>query len=111
MSTVVLVGGAARMAGYASYGFYGGSTITLLAVGLPLVIVGSWVGRPASTKVQRSDVWMAGGRSCFAQWRRPAPKIVCLPGTIGPKDGPSSKGCAAEEPAGRDLTTGDLGSL
>ena len=43
MSTVVLVGGAARMAGYASYGFYGGSTITLLAVGLPLVIVGSWL--------------------------------------------------------------------
>ena len=41
MSTVVLGGGAARMAGYASYGFYGGSTITLLAVGLPLVIVGS----------------------------------------------------------------------
>jgi uncharacterized membrane protein YfcA len=39
MSTVVLVGGAACIAGYASFGFYEGSAITLLAVGLPLVIV------------------------------------------------------------------------
>ncbi len=44
MSAVVLIGGTMRLAGYASYGFYGGSTITLLAVGLPLVIVGSWLG-------------------------------------------------------------------
>jgi len=44
MSAVVLLGGAARVAGYGSYGFYGPSTITLLAVGLPLVIVGSWLG-------------------------------------------------------------------
>jgi uncharacterized protein len=44
MSTVVLVAGAARIAGYADFGFYGGSTITLLTVGLPLVIVGSWLG-------------------------------------------------------------------
>lgn len=44
MSTVVLVGGATRIAGYANFGFYGGSTITLLAAGLPLVIVGSWLG-------------------------------------------------------------------
>jgi uncharacterized membrane protein YfcA len=44
MSAVVLIGGAVRLAGYASYGFYGGSTITLLAIGLPLVIVGSWLG-------------------------------------------------------------------
>lgn len=44
MSAVVLIGGAARIGGYASYGLYGGSTITLLALGLPLVIVGSWVG-------------------------------------------------------------------
>jgi uncharacterized membrane protein YfcA len=44
MSAVVLFGGVARMAGYGSYGFYGPSTITLLAVGLPLVIVGSWLG-------------------------------------------------------------------
>jgi uncharacterized membrane protein YfcA len=44
MSAVVLLGGAARIAGYGSYGFYGPSTITLLAVGLPLGIVGSWLG-------------------------------------------------------------------
>ena len=44
MSAVVLIGGFARLAGYAIYGFYGGSTMTLLAVGLPLVVVGSWVG-------------------------------------------------------------------
>lgn len=44
MSAVVLIGGFARLAGYASYGFYKGSTITLLAIGLPLVIIGSWVG-------------------------------------------------------------------
>jgi uncharacterized membrane protein YfcA len=44
MSAVVLLGGAARIAGYESYGFYGRSTIELLAIGLPLVIVGSWLG-------------------------------------------------------------------
>ena len=44
MSTVMLVGSAARIAGYASFGFYGDSAITLLALGLPLVILGSWVG-------------------------------------------------------------------
>jgi hypothetical protein len=44
MSAVVLLGGAARIVGYGSFGFYGYSTIALLAVGLPLVIVGSWLG-------------------------------------------------------------------
>ena len=44
MSAVVVLGGAARIAGYESYGFYGSSTITLLAVGVPLVVAGSWVG-------------------------------------------------------------------
>jgi uncharacterized protein len=44
MSAVVLLGGAARIVGYGSFGFYGHSTIALLAVGLPLVIVGSWLG-------------------------------------------------------------------
>lgn len=44
MSAVVLLGGAARIAGYESYGFYGKSTLVLLAIGLPLVIVGSWFG-------------------------------------------------------------------
>jgi uncharacterized membrane protein YfcA len=44
MSAVVLLGGAARIAGYESYGFYGSSTIALLAAGIPMVIVGSWLG-------------------------------------------------------------------
>jgi uncharacterized protein len=45
MSAVVVLGGAARIAGYGSSGFYRSSTtITLLAVGLPLVMVGSWLG-------------------------------------------------------------------
>lgn len=44
MSAVVLLGGAARIAGYESYGFYGKSTLVLLAIGLPLVALGSWFG-------------------------------------------------------------------
>jgi hypothetical protein len=44
MSAVVLIGGFVRLGGYMSYGFYKGSTITLLAIGLPLVVVGSWAG-------------------------------------------------------------------
>ena len=44
MSAVVLIGGFVRLAGYANYGFYTGSTLTLIAVGLPLVMVGSWIG-------------------------------------------------------------------
>lgn len=44
MSAVVLIGGVARLIGYASYGFYKGPTVTLLEIGLPLVIFGSWLG-------------------------------------------------------------------
>jgi uncharacterized protein len=44
MSTVVLLGGAARIAGYARLGFYESSSIVLIAIGLPLVVVGSWLG-------------------------------------------------------------------
>jgi uncharacterized membrane protein YfcA len=44
MTTAMLVGGTARIAGYASFGFYGGPTLALLAFGLPLVGIGSWVG-------------------------------------------------------------------
>jgi uncharacterized protein len=44
MSAVVLLGGIARIAGYESDGFYGSSTMPLLAIGLPLVIAGSWLG-------------------------------------------------------------------
>jgi uncharacterized membrane protein YfcA len=44
MSAVVVLGGAARIAGYESDGFYGVSTLGLLAIGLPSVVVGSWLG-------------------------------------------------------------------
>jgi uncharacterized protein len=44
MSAVVLLGGLARIVGYESYGFYGRSTLTLLAVGLPVAVIGSWLG-------------------------------------------------------------------
>lgn len=44
MSTVVLLGGVARIAGYARLGLYEGSSVWLIAIGLPLVVVGSWVG-------------------------------------------------------------------
>ena len=44
MSTVILLGGAARIAGYARMGFYEGSSIVLIAIGLPLVVIGSWLG-------------------------------------------------------------------
>src|SRR5579885_822720 len=44
MSAVVVLGSAARIAGYGSYGFYGRSTLALLGVGLPVVMLGSWLG-------------------------------------------------------------------
>jgi uncharacterized membrane protein YfcA len=44
MSAVVVLGGAARIVGYGSYGFYGRSTLVLLAVGVPVVFLGSWLG-------------------------------------------------------------------
>jgi hypothetical protein len=44
MSTVLLVGVSVRIAGYASFGFYGSAALVLLAIGLPLVFIGSWLG-------------------------------------------------------------------
>ena len=44
MSAVVVLGGVARIAGYENAGFYGASTLGLLAVGLPAVIAGCWLG-------------------------------------------------------------------
>ncbi|MFI4947374.1 MAG: sulfite exporter TauE/SafE family protein [Alphaproteobacteria bacterium] len=44
MSMIMLVSVAIRITGYASFGFYGRSALTLLALGLPLVFVGSWLG-------------------------------------------------------------------
>jgi uncharacterized membrane protein YfcA len=40
----VLLGGAARIAGYARMGFYEASSVVLIAIGLPLVVIGSWLG-------------------------------------------------------------------
>jgi uncharacterized membrane protein YfcA len=62
MSTVVLLGGAARIVGYASFGFYETSSLALIAIGLPLVVVGSWLG---DRVVRRLDPhlfsWLVGG--------------------------------------------------
>jgi uncharacterized membrane protein YfcA len=62
MSTVVLLGGAAGIAGYASLGFYEPSSIALIAIGLPLVVVGSWLG---DRVIRRLDPqmfsWLVGG--------------------------------------------------
>ena len=62
MSTVVLLGGAARIAGYASLGFYEYSSIALIAIGLPLVFVGSWLGDKVIRRLdpQRFS-WLVGG--------------------------------------------------
>ena len=62
MSTVVLLGGAARIAGYASFGFYKRSSIALIAIGLPLVVVGSWLGDRVIRKLdpQRFS-WLVAG--------------------------------------------------
>jgi len=62
MSTVVLLGGAARIAGYASFGFYERSSIALIAIGLPLVVVGSWLDDRVIRKLdpQRFS-WLVAG--------------------------------------------------
>ncbi len=51
MSTTMLVSGAARIAGYASFGFYRGSSATLVAIGVPLVVTGAWLGDRIAYKV------------------------------------------------------------
>jgi uncharacterized membrane protein YfcA len=62
MSTVMLLGGAARMAGYASFGFYQRPAIALIAIGLPLVIVGSWLGDRLLRKLNpQAFCWFVGG--------------------------------------------------
>jgi uncharacterized membrane protein YfcA len=62
MSTVVLLGGAARIAGYATLGFYEGSSIALIAIGLPLVVVGSWLGDRVIRRLNpQTFSWLVGG--------------------------------------------------
>src|SRR4051794_32503031 len=58
MSTVILLGGVARIAGYARLGFYESSSVALIAIGLPLVIIGSWLG---DRLIRRLDPRVFGG--------------------------------------------------
>jgi uncharacterized protein len=44
MTMVMLVSAMMRVGGYADFGFYAGPTLTLLALGLPLIVIGSWLG-------------------------------------------------------------------
>jgi hypothetical protein len=61
MSTVVLLGGVARIAGYASFGFYEPSSFVLIAIGLPLVVVGSWLGDRVIRKLDPlTFTWLIG---------------------------------------------------
>ena len=57
MSSVVLLGGVARIAGYARLGFYETSSVLLIAIGLPLVLAGSWLG---DRVIRRLDPRMFG---------------------------------------------------
>ena len=62
MSTVLLLGGAARIAGHARLGFYESSSVVLIAIGLPLVVVGSWFGDRVIRKLNpRTFGWLVGG--------------------------------------------------
>ena len=61
MSTVLLLGGAARIAGYARLGFYETSSVVLIAIGLPLVVIGSWFGDRVIRKLNpRTFGWLVG---------------------------------------------------
>ena len=61
MTTVVLLGGVARIAGYASFGFYEPASFVLIAIGLPLVIVGSWLGDRVIRKLEpKTFGWLIG---------------------------------------------------
>jgi uncharacterized membrane protein YfcA len=44
MTMVMLVSATMRVGGYADFGFYAGPTLILLALGLPLIAIGSWFG-------------------------------------------------------------------
>jgi uncharacterized membrane protein YfcA len=62
MATVVLLGGFARIAGYASFGFYEPESFALIAIGLPLVVLGSWLGDKVIRKLDPLKFsWLVGG--------------------------------------------------
>lgn len=44
MTMILLISSMLRVGGYADFGFYAGPTLTLLALGLPLIVIGSWLG-------------------------------------------------------------------
>jgi len=44
ITTVMLIQGLTRIAGYATLGFYDGPVLMLLAAALPMVVIGSWLG-------------------------------------------------------------------
>jgi uncharacterized membrane protein YfcA len=44
VTMILLISVMARIAGYAGFGFYDRSTLVLVALGLPLVFIGSWLG-------------------------------------------------------------------
>jgi hypothetical protein len=44
MTMVMLVSATMRVGGYADFGFYARPTLILLALGLPLIAIGSWLG-------------------------------------------------------------------
>src|SRR4051812_26888219 len=62
MSTVLLLGGVARIVGYSRLGFYEDSSIALIAIGLPLVVIGSWLGDRVIRRLDpRKFGWLVGG--------------------------------------------------
>jgi uncharacterized protein len=62
MSTVVLLGGVARIVGYARLGFYEASSVALIAIGLPLVVIGSWLGDRVIRRLDPGKFgWLVGG--------------------------------------------------
>jgi hypothetical protein len=44
MTTVLLVSSMLRVGGYADFGFYAGPTLVLVALGLPMILIGSLLG-------------------------------------------------------------------
>jgi uncharacterized protein len=62
MATVVLLGGFARIAGYVSFGFYEPYSFVLIAIGLPLVIIGGWLGDKVIRRLDPVKFsWLVGG--------------------------------------------------
>jgi uncharacterized membrane protein YfcA len=86
MSTIVLLGGAVRIAGYARLGFYEASSVALIAIGLPLVVIGSWLGDRVIRRLDaRMFAWLVGGLillsgvALLAKLRREHAKFTPLP--------------------------------